>query len=211
MNELLREIEEDLRREKFDRLWGNIGKIMIGVSALVILTTIIVVAYQNHKETRAMEQTGQFISGLDHASHKDYKGAIVAFTQISDDTSSSYYGLAMLRKAQAQADAGDKAGAAETYKALASADNTFSTLAVMQGGNMNISPDKKSPFYYTLAEWQGWQLVNAGKKDEAVTKFIVLRDDTEAPFSMRQRMQDVVQQLAPGSMMKDNRMKDEQQ
>ena len=209
MSELLREIEDDIRREKFDQLWQHFGKIMVGVSVAVVLATIVVVMVQNHRQAVAMEQTGQFIKGLDRLKLEDYKGAIEAFAQISSDDHSPYYGIAMLRRAQAQSAGGDKDGAAKTYQALAAHNGTFGELAKMQSADDKlIAPDKKSPFYYSQSEWKGWQLMQAGKKDEAVTQFLALRDDAEAPYSMRQRMQDAVQQLAPDKTMNDTNIKE---
>ena len=51
MNELVREIEEDIRQERIDRLWRSFGKGMVGLSIAVILTTVAVVmvqTVQNH-------------------------------------------------------------------------------------------------------------------------------------------------------------------
>lgn len=212
MNELIREIEDDIRRERFEQLWQNLGKIMVAISIAVVLATVVVVMVQNHKQARAMEQTGQFIKGLDRFNAGDYKSAIADFSQLAEDDSSPYYGMAMLRKAQAQNASGDKDGAAKTYKALAAHDKVFGELAAMRDADMVAVPDKhspqKSPFYFTLSEWKGWQLMHAGKKDEAVAQFFALRDDDEAPYSMRQRMQDVLLQLAPGKTMNDDTMND---
>jgi hypothetical protein len=202
MNELLHEIEDDIRQEKFDRLWQGLGKIMVGISVAVVLATIVVVVMQNHKQSVAMEQTDQFIRGMSDFTAQDYKGAVAEFASLSASAGSAYYGMAMLRTAQAQEKSNDNKTAAETYQALAAHGGIFGDLAAMRIDGA-IQPDRHSPFYFTQSEWAGWQLLKAGKKTEAVAQFSALRDDADAPYSLRQRMRDVV------GAMSDEQMNDE--
>lgn len=209
MNELYREIEEDIRRERVQKLWHGFGKLMVAASVAVILFTAFVVIMQNHRQARATEQTMQLLQGIDRLRVEDYKGAIVALNELTADTGSSYYGLAMLRKAQAQTALGDRESAAKTYQELAKNDPVFGGLGNMLGNDAS-EPDPKSPFYFSQEEWNGWQLMQRGKKDEAVATFTALRDDAQVPYSMHQRMQEVVRFIAPGkSTMSDEPMKDE--
>jgi len=198
MNELLREIEEDIRRERIDKLWGRFGKLMVGMSIAIVLATVVIVIMQNARRTREEQQTAVFMRGMDRLGVADDKGAIAAFTQLTNDDSSSYYGMAMLRKAQAQKDSGDKDGAAKTYAALSAHDDAFGELAKMlTNPDAPLNPQKSSPFYESQSEWQGWQLVKQGKKDEAAKIFMALRDDENAPPSLRERMDVVLQHIAP--------------
>src|SRR5688500_15726335 len=118
MNELLREIEDDIRRERFNHLWHRFGRIMVGVSIVVVLATIAVVIMQNQKQSAAMEKTAQFIRGIDRIRIEDYKGAITIFDELAADETSPYYGLAMRQKAKAQAALGNNAEAMKTYESL---------------------------------------------------------------------------------------------
>ena len=200
MNELLREIEDDIRREKFDRLWHRFGRIMVGVSVVVVLATIVVVIMQNQKQNQAMEKTSAYIRGIDRMNIEDYKGAVLLFDELTADKESPYYGLALLQKAKAQTALGDKDSARKTYEQLAAQKTTFGDLAGIlspASSGALIEPDTKSPFYYTQSEWKGWQLLNQGKKDDAVEIFMTLRNEPQAPMSQRSRMNDVVQYLAP--------------
>ena len=200
MNELISEIESDIRREKFDRLWKRFGKIMVGVSVLVVLVTIGIVIVQNQKQSHAMASTAEYIRGIDRLNVEDFKSAISVFEGLASDTSSPYYGLALLQKARAQEALGDKAGAAKTYAQLASHDSVFGrmgALAASAQGATQSEPDKASPFFYTQSEWKAWSLLSAGKKSEAVAIFMMLREDLDAPTSLRSRANDVVQHIAP--------------
>jgi hypothetical protein len=207
MNELLREIEDDINREKLDRLWRHLGKIMIGVSLIVVAATIIMVIMQNQKQSQAMEQTDRFVKGIDQARNKNYEGALAAFSSLTNDPGSPYFGIAMLRKAEAQETSGNNAGASATYQALAAHGGAFGELAEMRNDNNKmVVTSKNMPFYYSESEWKGWQLLKAGKKDEAKAQFVALRDSIDAPYSLRQRMQQVVSAMGGD----DTAKKDEQ-
>lgn len=196
MNELLTEIQDDLRRERIDRLWNSFGKVMVAVSLVVILATIVIVMLNNHRTSNAMKDTAQFIAGIDRLGIEDYKGAVEIFSTLAEDDS-NYYGMAMMHKAQAETAWGHKEEAQKTYATLAENDQVFGSLAVMQLQGKTVEPDLESPFYHTMAEWRAWQLVQEGKKDDAVKLFSGLRDDEEAPPSLRERAAEAVQHLAP--------------
>ncbi|NBO19192.1 MAG: hypothetical protein EBV03_08230 [Proteobacteria bacterium] len=204
MNELLRELEDDIRRERFDKLWHSFGKMMVWVSLGVIIVTIAVVIIQNHRQNAAMEKTTDFIRGIDRLQIEDFKGAIPVFEGLAQDESSPYYGLAMLRIAQAKQGLSDQAGAQKAYETLAEKDPVFGALASLmlppQGGDV-VKPDRKSPFYFTLAEMRGWQLLKIGKRDNAIAQFLALYQDKECPFSMRLRITEALQHLAPQRLM----------
>jgi len=210
MNELLREIEEDIRRERIDKLWNSFGKLMVIASVGIVLATVVIVMMQNTRQARQEQQTALFIKGMDRLNIADDKGAIAAFSALTDDESSPYYGMAMLRRAQAQKDSGDADGAAKTYIALSQHDAVFGELAKMLANqDASLEPQKTSPFYDSMSEWQGWQLVKQGKLAEAAKIFLALRDNEDAPSSLRARMDVVLQHIAPESVTKNNPAKDE--
>jgi hypothetical protein len=204
MNELLRELEADIRNEKLQRLWHSFGKMMIAASIVIIVVTIGVVIWQEHEQSVAAEQTSQFIKGLDRLNVEDYRGAIAVFGAMTKDDDSPYYGMAMLRKAQAEALSGDKDAALATYQALARHDGSGHNAAFVDLGKMLaadnktlVEPKKGSPLYYTQSEWKGWQLMQQGKKQDAAKIFLALRDDENTPATLRERMVQVLQYVAP--------------
>lgn len=211
MSELLRELEDDLRQERFDQLWQKFGKIMLGVSGAIILATAIGVVWNNHEKKIAGEETTLFLRGIAEANGDHEKDAIDTFGQLAADRHSPYYGLAMLRKAQAETDSGDKAAAAKTYQEAAASNDVLAPLAAMLAPDSGtpLAPQKNAAFYFAEREWGGWQMLAAGKKEAAVSVFLSVRDDPAAPRTMRQRMQEVLQHIAPAKAMSDEKMRDE--
>ena len=209
MNELIREIEDDIRRERFDKLWYSFGKVMVGLSIVVILVTIAIQVLQYKEQSEAVERTTLFYKGIDRLNIEDYKGAIDAFSALCAKTSSPYYGLCMLRKAQAETALSDRDAAAKTYTDLSQHDAVFGKLALLlvpagtnAQGELN-KPVAGDPFYYTSGEARGWQLWKDGKKEEAVAQFLTLYNDPGIPAAMRTRLSEVLHHVAADMVPSD--------
>ncbi len=208
MSELLKEFEDDLKRERAETRWRSFGKNMVAVSVAVVIGTIGAVVWQNVKSSRATEETALFIRGVDRQAVEDYKGAVEVFDELAKQGSNNKYGLAMLRKAQSLEALGDKTGAQAVYKELAEHDDSdneaFAGLArilAAEGSDELIEPDKDSPYYHAQMEWKAWQLVEQDKKDEAVKIFLALQDDTNTPTTIHGRAAEAVQLLDPGKLL----------
>lgn len=205
MNELFLEIEEDIRREKYEKFWRSFGRVMVLASLALLLVTAAFVMWQSHRQSDAAEKTAQLLKGIDRLNIEDYKGAVPLFSALTDDDGSRYYGVAMLRKAQAQALSGDKEGAQKTYGALAGKNSEFADMAKLKtiGGNEVAEVGAASPFYYTLTETRAWALLDQGKKAEAAELFYTLASDEKTPRSLVGRARDVLQHIAPEKVKKD--------
>lgn len=201
MSELLREIEEDIRAERMHRLWDKFGKTMIRVSIAVIIGTALGVAWQHYQKSQAMERTSQLIAGLSKMNSGDAKSAIAIFDKLIED-GSVQADMALLHKGQAQTSEGDYDGARKTYETLAArgSDNAFAVLGKLLASKEGDAPaavNEKEPFATLQNEMRAWQLLSAGKKEEAVKIFTTLRDDPIAPRSQQARAKMVLATLSP--------------
>jgi hypothetical protein len=198
MNELMREIEEDLRRERYERLWARFGKIMIGASILLVFVTIGVVAFKDYKKGNEMAATAQIMKAIDRMKIEDYKGAIGAVATLLENPSSSYYPFALLYTAQSQERLKDTKSAEKTYELLAKTDSEIGALTMLARSGQGVeipAPQKNAPLYYTVLEWRGWQLLEKGKKEEAGKIFAELGNDETAPATLRARAKQAALQL----------------
>jgi hypothetical protein len=201
MSELLREIEEDIRRERFEKLWRSIGRLMVGLSLGIVALTVVFVVAQDRNHQRANQKTSQLLKGIDRINLEDYKGAVPIFSSLTDDVSSPYYAIAMLQKANVQELSGDKEGAAKTYAALAEKKVDLAGVAKLRAdvkdeGELSLT----DPFYHSLAEARAWRLLSQDKKSEAVALFLTLSRDQFTPTSLKQRAYTVLQHIAPEAL-----------
>lgn len=204
MSELLREIEEDIRRERYEKLWNSVGRIAVWGSVAVIAVTTVFVIWDNHNQSLAEAKTSEFIKADERLQASDYKGASSILSSLTSDDSSPYYTIAMLHKAEAQEHGGDAEGAKKTYAALAkenegkdkSALSELAALKSLKPGE-TIEVAKTSPFYHTIAERNAWNLLSSGKKAEAADIFSELAGDEKTPPAMAARAVEALRVIAP--------------
>lgn len=204
MSELFREIQEDIRRERFDKIWRSVGRFAVWGSVALIAATTVYVVWDNYTQRQAEAKTAQLLRGTERLNSSDYKGAIPIFSALTDDDESSYYSLAMLQKAAAQELGGDREAAKKTYSALvknqSAKDKTkLSELAKIKTveNNGTIEVSKDSPFYHTLAEQNAWRLLESGKKSEAAEVFANLIKDENSPRTLVERVSAALHIIAP--------------
>ena len=195
MSELFNEIEEEIKQEKFDRLWRSFGRVMVLASVALVAVTVIFVLWQNNSQNFAEAKTGKLLQGIGRLEIEDYRGAIPIFSELAADKTSPYYGIAILRKAQAQDLSGDKEGAIATYAELAKTSSTFAEIAELKG--QIAETPTTSALYHTLAEYKAWQLLNDGKKVDAVAIFERLAHDENSPRTLADRAKEVLRTIAP--------------
>lgn len=205
MSELLQELEADLREERWQRLWKKSGKTLIAISVAIVLATAAYEALKYRHQSVSMERTDIYLAGMEHMQQQDFAGAITQFDLLAADSGSSFYPLAMLRKAQAQVGMGQKEEAIATYKKLAEKDDAYGQLAKLyaaaDGKEITPPTDRTQPFYYSQRELYGWQLLEQGKKEEAIGVFLEMYNDLAAPPSLHARLREALLQLAPEKLL----------
>lgn len=208
MSDLLKEFEDDLRREKTETLWKNIGKNLVGISIAIVIGTIGGVVWKEYKGSNAEKNTALLMTGFEHLDAQDYKGAVQAFSDAAEKTSGGAYGIAMLNKAYAQTKSGEDTAAQETYAKLAketggdvAAFSSVARILATRDSKEMIEPVKGTPFYHAQQEWKAWQLLEADNKEEAIGIFISLNDDKDTPVGVRGRAAEALQLLAPEKLL----------
>ncbi|MFO0388153.1 MAG: tetratricopeptide repeat protein [Alphaproteobacteria bacterium] len=208
MSDLLKEFQDDMRREKSEQFWKNVGKNMVGVSVAIVIGTIGGVVWKEYKASNSAAQTDALMNAFERMEAQDYKGAVNAFADAANQSSGAVYGIATLSKAYALQKNGDVEGAQDAYKALANDSNSdgaaFASIARILASRDTkevIEPVKGSPFYHAQMEWKAWQLLDADKKDEAVNIFAALNDDKDTPKGVLGRAAEALQLLAPEKLL----------
>ena len=97
MADIFREVDEDIRRERYSKLWKRYGKYVIaGAVAIVVLTA----GREGWKQyqTAQREVAGErFAQALDLAASGRETDAVTAFSALADDAGAGYATLARLR------------------------------------------------------------------------------------------------------------------
>lgn len=217
---LLREVEEELRRERMEKLWKQYGNYVIAAAALIV---IVVLGYKYLEKVRleAAEAAGaQYAAAMTLHSDGKEDEATKAFETLAKEGPAGYRALAQLQLAGLLNEHGKKDEALATYEGLAknsSADKLLSGYAALQAASLrladadwtemqnrlnDLSADG-SAWRYNARELLGLAAFKAGKTDEARKILEPLLADQSTPQGVVDRAQIVMGQIVAAKLAKE--------
>lgn len=204
VSDIFREVDEDLRQERYAKLWTRFGKYIIGAAVLFVVVAAVVIAWQNVVDSRRQAEGHQFADALRMAREGATEQAATAFDRFAEESGSGYRALARLQAAAALVKAGKAEQAIAEYDRLAvdsSVDPILRGLGALLGAMhaFDTSSDQEmlgrlaplsldsSPWRYSARELQALVYNRSGDTDQARTLLRGLADDPEAPNGIRSR------------------------
>lgn len=210
---LLREVDEELRREQMQKLWERYNGLILGGAALIVAA---VGGYKwlESRRIAATEAAGaEYVAALKLSTDKKAEEADKAFNTIAQSGTSGYGALAMLQLAGSQAKAGKTAEALANYEALAkssAADELLKSFATLQAASLRMGEadfteienrltplsGDSSPFKISARELLGFAAYNAGKLDVARKYLEPLLIDPKSTAAIQERVKIVMGEIA---------------
>lgn len=215
-DQLLREINEDLRREQWLRVWRAYGRYVAAVGALLVVLVLAFVGWREWRESTLAADGHAYWLADRLAILGDRPGAAAAFAEIAADGHGGYVLLAGLRHAQALAALGDVEGAVAAYDAVAAdtsidrryrlLGNLYAAALLIDGGDVaavssRLAPAAAddSPWRWSARELQGVLALGRGERAEAAAIFQDLIADPGTPTTLRTRARELATVAAGGS------------
>lgn len=215
----LREVEEELRRERLEKIWRQYGTYIIAAAALIVFGVLTYKYLENRRIVAAQTEGARYEDALTLASGGKEGSAAKEFENMAAEGASGYRALARLQLAGAQMKDGKTAEALATYEALAndaSADNLLRQYALLQAAALRLGeadfPEMQnrlaplmgdeSPWRYSARELLGLAAFKAGNIKEARTILTPLLVDQQTPKSILDRAQIVMAKIAEGELGK---------
>jgi hypothetical protein len=211
---LLREIDEDIRRERFAKLWKRYGTYLIAAVALLLAGIAGYRIWQEQAAARRGEAAEQFTAAVALAS-KDRVAAEERLRAIAEDGPSGYGLLAAFQQAALLAKSGDRQAARNAYQDLqrSASDPIYRDLAILSeamvalgGEALPIDADairnKLQPLTLDGNSWRfsareltavlAWR---GGQTSEAKDQLNALAADPQTPADIRDRAQQMLAQI----------------
>ncbi len=204
MADIFREVDEDLRREQFKRLWDRYGTYVIGLAVLIVVATAGWRFYEYWQESRAQASGDRFVAALRLADDGKHAEASAALAELVNNGSGGYPVLAGFRAAAEKAAAGDDKSAIAEYDVTAArsgAPALIRDLARLRAALILVNTaslaDLKTrigdlaavgnPWRHSAREILGLAAWRANDFAAARTYYEDIVNDQESPADLRQR------------------------
>jgi hypothetical protein len=208
---LIREVDEELRRDRLRKAWRQLGPWVIGGAVAVVLAVAAYEGWTWWQKSQSARSSDQFYAATALAAGSDLAGAQKALDDVIAQGSGGYPMLAQFRKAALLAQQGKTDDAVKIYDTLSSSvDNTHlralalllagyalvdkgDVAAVQQRVGGLISPGEQ--LRNSAREAVGLTQYKAGKLDDAMATFQAIVADPLADQTVQGRVQIYVQEL----------------
>ena len=138
--DIFQEVDEEVRREQFKKLWQRFGNYIIAACLLVIVGVATWRGYQWWENKRATEAGAAFEQAVTLAQAGKRQEAEAAFAKLATDGTAGYRVLARLREAAELAPT-DRKAAVKAYEEIAadrSAGQVIQDLAALRAGYLLV-------------------------------------------------------------------------
>mgnify|MGYP001809586547 CR=1 FL=1 len=206
MSDIVREIEEDIRKERMAKLWRRFRVPVIAVAVLVIAGVGAWRGWVGYQQAQSARSGDRFMAAVDLSRQGQHREAADAFAALSRDGSGGYPGLAAIRAAVETARAGNIQAAVEALDRVA-ADTGLApaTRDVARLRAAMLLVDSAAPadidrrleplavdssaFRALARERMGLAAMRAGDRPKAARLFDQFATDPDATQAMRNRVQ----------------------
>ena len=215
MADIFREIDEELRQERAEKLWRRYGKYVIGGAVAVVLAIAAYTGWGEYRTEQRLEAGAKFAVAKALAEEGKTGDAEALFTELGVESDTTYGVLARFHAAALRASAGDSAGAAGAFRALADdegLDRPLRDLAVLlaaqngldaPGADMAQVEAEITPLAAADGPWRHLALETlaliaqrGGNPEQARTHLRRIVDDAEAPANVRLRATQLLRVVA---------------
>ncbi len=214
---LLREIDEDLRREKYEKLWKRYGVYVIAAAVLLVAGVAGFKIWKYRDDVSHMEAQQSLTSAL-QAAQTDKGAAEQQLQQLIDGAPAGYAMLAAFQRAALLAGSGDLQGARQIYEDLqkTAPSPLYRDLAVVREAMAALAAEPLpldadairdrlqpltaagNPWRYSAGELVAIIDVRSGQTAQARDRLTSLAADAQAPADLRTRAQQLLTQLPQG-------------
>jgi hypothetical protein len=216
---LMREVTEELRRERMEQLWKKYGTYFL-VAAVALVLAVAGYQYRKSSQIAAANQAGAaFEEAAYLASEKKTEEARKAFEKLVKEGPAGYRALASLRLAGLEAEAGDTGKALSLYEGLAKdadADALLKSFAKLQAAALKIGEadftevenrlndltGEANPWRANARELIALAALKAGKNDVARSSLEQILADRGSPSDVRERAQMMMAELISAELAK---------
>lgn len=213
MTDIFREVEEEVRRERLEKLWKQYGDYIIAGASILVIAAAGYQLWRYHEAQARAQASADYMAAEQLLESGQTQSAAKAFAHISEDAPGGYARVSELQQADALLASGDRTNALTVYKRIAAGeDELLSAIARVRIGWATVDSSSKqeleselapltaanSPWRSMAREILAYADYRSGLAKAALGEFKALADDTGASPGVRQRAKAMVTVLTAG-------------
>ncbi|NKB51951.1 MAG: tetratricopeptide repeat protein [Rhizobiaceae bacterium] len=209
----IREVDEELRTERFQDFWTKYGKLAIGVAVAIVLATAGYRFYEYYTAKQAAEAGDAFMAAVSLAQEGKQEEALGAFEKLEGQGSKSYQTLALMRGAAELAKSGQVDEAVKKFDAISGdteAEENLRSIARIRAAMLLVDSGSVADvearvsslsapgaaYRASAREALGLAHYKAGDLENAFKQFNSLVEDSETPQALAQRTRIILDLIA---------------
>ncbi|BCW89692.1 hypothetical protein sos41_28580 [Alphaproteobacteria bacterium SO-S41] len=203
MTDIFHEVEEDLRRDRLNKVWARYGSVFLTIAVLAVAATAGVVWWRQHQQNQAAAAAQTFADAGALVENGKLEESIAAFAAIAAPGGEGYPTMALFSQAGLLLAKNDVPGALALYDKVANsaADDKVKSLARLRAAyavadteNPDVLKNRladligdTSPWRFQARELQAFADFRKGDVKTAGEAYTALAADAAAPQSLRDR------------------------
>jgi hypothetical protein len=209
VSDIFQEVEEDIRRERYEKLWKKYGPYVIGGVVALLLGMVGWQQWKAYQEREREKHAAAYFEAALLLEEGNDAAAAEAFAELAGSAGSGYRAVARLRQAEALLQQGQPEQALAVYDALAAdsgVNRMMRDLAALKGALLvadsttpaamrerlkgALRPD--SPWRHVAQELVAYSLYRTGDLEAARSEYQSLVNEFAAPSHIRARGREMV-------------------
>jgi len=202
VSDIFQEVEEDVRRERYEQLWKKYGNYILAAAGVLVLAVAGYQAWQNYDLSQRQKVSDQFRAAAQGAETGNAPKAEADFSALAKDAPSGYATLAKFHLVGAYLAQGKRDPAVALLRELmASSDELISNTARLRLAWIMADASPKadivmmlqpmmaadSPWRFAASEVTAYVDLKDGARAQAIDEYQKLSQEAQAPTSLRQR------------------------
>lgn len=202
MSDIFREVEEEVRRDRLEKLWKQYGDYVVAAAALLILAAAAFRLWTYYESRERARASNEYLAAQQLLQAGQDRAAAEQFARLVKNAPRGYAKLAQLQAADALSAMGNTAAALVNYRKLIDGgDEMLASIARVRAAWILVEGAPKAEVEQMLgglaADTSPWRLVareilayadyRAGAIQQALAAFQKLSTDPKAPAGIKAR------------------------
>jgi hypothetical protein len=202
VSDIFHEVEEDVRRERLEKLWKQYGDYAIAAVAVIVIAVAGFKFWQRYEMQQRMNASSAFFAARQVASSGNGPAAAAAFANLAKTGPGGYADVSQLAEADALNVAGNRSDALAIYKKIAEKDSSpLAAVARIRAAWLIVDTASKSEvesllaplnvnsnaWRFTAREILAYADYRSGAFGQAQSEFAALSSEKDASETVRGR------------------------